>query len=116
MEFFRKLFGELYKKPQKAVVRETTYIGKLDDMNNIYIIQQTADGKIVNYCISAQKDELYKMLELLSHLFTKEEVFLYLRDRLLLEPFVEKSLERAMQICRDKLPEANIDDFSPFMM
>lgn len=104
----------LNKKILGSKMMELTYIGELYN-RSIYIFQQLLlGGEIRNYCISASDDEYDKLVYEVTKL-NRKEIYLYLKSRLLIEPFVENELEKAMKICTSKVKDSDIREYSIFM-
>lgn len=112
----RKIFNHNSgDKVHEPVVREMTLIGKMDTINNIYIVQQSTLEGVKNYCICAHTEVYTKIIYELRRLNNKD-IYSYLKNRLLIEPFIEDDLEKVLEICRLKLPKSNIREYSIFML
>lgn len=96
------------------IVREMTLIGETNLINSVYVVQQSTREGINNYCVSVAKEDYRMIVYELNHL-KSTDVYLYLKSRLLLEPFVENDLNKVMEICKIKLPQVNIGQYSIFM-
>lgn len=99
----------------EPIVREMTLIGEINKVNSVYAVQQSTREGVKNYCISATKEDYRKILYELKHL-KSIDVYLYLKSRLLIEPFIENDLEKVLEICKIKLPETIIREYSIFML
>jgi len=106
--------NKIFNSEEEPIVRELTFMGATKDINNVYDVQQTTSDGIKNYFISATEDESMKISYYLSALNSKD-VYLYLKSRLLVEPFIEDDLEKVLEICKVKLPKISVREYSIFM-
>ena len=102
-------------KNHTPIVRELTFIGELNFITCVYVVQQQTSDGIKNYCISAMKEDFSKIFNQLSKL-KHTDVYLYLQSRLLIEPFIENDLKVVLQVCRTKLPQIKVREYSDFML
>lgn len=108
----KRIFKRRYK--QVDIVREITFVGKMDNAEYVYVVQQETNKGINNFCISAAKNDYEKIWYQLRNL-KATEVYLYLKSRLLIEPFIENNLEEVLKKCKGKLPSINQIEYSMLM-
>lgn len=99
----------------KPIVREMTYIGETKLNSGIFVIQQSTIQGVKNFCISVAIDKRMMIFDELRRL-KSSDVYLYLKSGLLIEPFIEDDFEKVLEVCRMKLPDAIINEYSIFML
>lgn len=73
------------------------------------------NGSIRNYCISANKKDYVRISRDLRYSDNSTNTYSYLKDKLLMKPFVQDSLEKVIHLCKKNLVNANIHDYSIFL-
>lgn len=99
----------------KPIVREMTLIGETNIINNVYVVQQSTKEGIKNYCVSASEEEYMRLLEELKRL-NSSDVYLYLKSRFLIEPFLENNFEKVIERCKVNLPKVRLKEYSIFIL